>query len=224
MNALRKLAKASPLAAAAVTLLIRTSSAQTCDYQITSADWYSHPNPDSIYLTFTANIVPSFPVSTDPLNPSVFYASIRIFFNGAPYAEQHDLTLRWSQGITCPTNCPGTAVCAEKEWSYKGGLVRRQTTCFRTTFDDCVCPAVSTPVLTKPVRKPGSPGEFEIEIIPLGLSCTPTNPQNDSRTFSYSAPNGNASAMRPAGTILLLASLALTGLFAIRRRALDTAG
>jgi len=225
MNALRHLAKASPLAAAAVTLLIRFSSAQNCDYQITSADWTFHPSPDSIYISFTANVVPSFPVSSDSLHPTEFDATIRFRFNGAPYGDEHPLTIRLWQSITCPTNCPQTAVCEEKEWNFKGTVIKRKSECFLTTFDECKCPTISTPVIEKPVHRPPSSGQLEVEILPLTLTCTPINPQNDSRQFPYSpGGGGGAPATSPAGIAVLLAALAMAGMLALRRRERSNSG
>jgi hypothetical protein len=215
---LRLVSGALFLGAVGTSVLPAPVFAQHCDYQITRAYWTAHPSPDSININFVSDVVTDFPLSSDPANPTAFSYDVRFFFNGVPMSQDNQLTLKIWQSITCPTNCPGDAVCEEKTWATdKGGFVSRSSYCLRVG-STCVCPKIETPTMTHPVKKPSGPGIIETELVPLSLqSCTPIKPENDTLSFSYPNTTPPMSGFSAAGMTVLLASLGLIGLFGLRR-------
>jgi len=224
MRTLKQISAGAGLAAI-VTLTGSPAIAQTCDYQIVSASWSPHPSPDSIYVNFAADVSTDITLSPDPLNPTQFPMTIKIRFNGAPLGDEHLMTLKWWQKITCPAGCPPN-ICEEKAWTYKGGEVRDQSRCTLNPQNVCGCPKIGDPVVEhKAVPKPPGIGLIEVEIVPLSLqSCNPVRPDNDRKQFSY--PGGSGSSVPGAsvrGMGALAGALALMALVAIRRRALSAA-
>lgn len=212
------------LSVLAAVLVGSVANAQTCDYMILSAFWKSH-SADSIDIGCRPNVVG--PVSSDPQNPTVYDALIRIRVNGAIVNDQM-WQLRWHHGVTCPVSCPSTAVCEEKEWSNnKGDVVRDRSYCARDAQNNCICPRLGgAPVAHKTIRKPTGSATIDVEIIPLNLQgCSPINPGNNVFSFPYPGPGGGGGGvpgLAPQGAALLLAALGLTAMLALRRRATES--
>jgi len=206
--------------AAVVTLIGAPAIAQTCDYQIVSATWSPHADPDSIYVNFSADVLTDMPLSPDPQNPTQFFMNIEIRFNSAPLGDQHPMTLKWWHGITCTAGCPPN-ICEEKAWTYKGGEVRDQSRCTPNPQNVCGCPKIGDPVVEhKAVPKPTGPGLIEVELVPLSLhGCNPVRPENDRKQFSYPGGGGSVPGTGASGMGALAGALALMALVAIRRRA-----
>jgi hypothetical protein len=221
MGTLRQFSAGVSLAAV-VALLGAPAIAQTCDYQIVSATWSPHANPDSIYVDFAADVLTDMPLSPDPQNPTEFPMTIAIRFNGAPLGDQHPMTLKWWHGITCTAGCPPN-ICEEKAWTFKGGEVRDQSRCTLNPQNVCGCPKIGDPVVEhKAVPKPPGSGVIEVEIVALSLvSCNPIKPENDRKQFSYPGGGGSVPGAGVRGMGALTGALALMALVAIRRRAVS---
>jgi hypothetical protein len=218
---MRKIAWTSAGVALAIVLGSAHARAQTCDFQIQFASWLSHPHPDSIRVLFEPNVVG--PASSNPAFPTQYDMLLRIRFNGV-LVDEHALTLKWTQGITCPVGCPGSAVCAEKEWSFKGGLIRDRSFCQQMPTE-CYCAEIHAPVVQKPIRKPTGSGIIQIEIVPLNLvGCTAINPQNDRFNVPYPGSGGGSAPGLPApGIAVLIAGMILLGAFVLRRESSGSA-
>lgn len=194
-----------------------TLHAQDCDILVANASWSTHPDPDSIWIHFAPDVV-----TNDPANPREYDMSIVIRFNGAQI-DEHPLQLRWAHGVGCPVSCDPAVICEEKEWSYKGAILRDQSRCTRDAQNQCGCPTLGAPVPhRKPIPKPPVDGLIEIEIVPLDLrGGTPINPSNDHFEFPFpgNGPNPSLPGLPRAAAMLLLAGLLLVGLLGIRARA-----
>lgn len=148
---------------------------------------------------------------------------MEIHINGAPLEPPHTVGLSWWQrNDNCAEPCPPN-VCLLKNWHYKNVFWTDQSMCTRMPVTNiCGCPPIGTPVpQAKPVRKPPGPGliEIEIEIVPMGLQgCTPINPGNDHKQFSYPGGGENVPGASPAALALLTAGLGLVALLIAKRR------
>jgi hypothetical protein len=169
------------------------------------------------------DVAVDFPVSSNPADPSQFPMQVAIRFNGAPLEPNHEVNFAWWQREAfCAEPC-NPVVCAIRAWLYKGKEIRDQSVCTRKPVtNECGCPMLNTPVVErKPVPKPPGAGMIEIEIIPLSLSsCSPINPQNDSKQFYYPG-TGGGTVVPASGTwaaAVLAAALGVIGLAVVRRR------
>jgi len=222
MRPLRRLSLAVSLAAIFAALIPTPTHAQTCDYQVVTATWHTHPDPGQIYVDFSVDVAVNFPVSSDSLHPTEFDCQIAMRFNGVPMGPTQDLIMLWWQRTDGCTGSPcPSVVCEIKQWMFKTTQFRDQSICALNASNVCGCPPLGTPVVEhKPMPKPPGPGLIEIEILPLSLSgCTPINPGNDKKQFAYpGSGGGSVPGMNPITLILLVAALLSGGMVVLRRR------